>query len=252
MNSDANPNDHRPKIMISDSPPGVSDRVSRLIADALSENPSLVIGLATGGSPVGTYRRLVNLHRTQGLDFSQATTFNLDEYVGLAEDHPQSFRWYMQQNLFEHIEIDPVRTNFLDSMASDIAETASQYEQAITDAGGIDLQLLGIGSNGHIAFNEPSSPVDCRTREVRLSDQTIQSNSRFFDSIDDVPKSAITMGIGTILEARKIVLLATGENKAKAVAAAVNGTISSDCPASLLRTHGDVIFVIDRAAASLL
>lgn len=176
----------------------------------------------------------------------------MDEYIGLDSHHPQSFRYFMQRQLFDHVNISLANTHVPDGMTGDVDAHAIAYEQQIASAGGIDLQLLGIGTNGHIAFNEPGAAADSRTRKVRLTDETIQANSRFFDSTNEVPTAAISMGIGTILEAKRIVLIATGEGKADAVLAAVRGPVTTVCPASFLRTHPDVTIVIDEAAASKL
>ncbi|NND99314.1 MAG: glucosamine-6-phosphate deaminase [Pirellulaceae bacterium] len=244
------PRHWKPTITVCSDADQASLHTARLFAEAIGKNPKLVLGLATGGTPVATYRELVRMHRDDNLDFAQTTTFNLDEYVGLAPDHPQSYRMFMQQQLFDHINIDPSRTNVPDGLAVDVDRHAGDYEQRVANAGGVDLQLLGIGHNGHIAFNEPGSPRDSRTRQVDLTERTVQSNARFFDSIDDVPRTAITMGIGTILEAKRIVLLAIGESKAAAVRLAVEGKIDADHPASFLQTHPDVTYVLDAAAAS--
>lgn len=226
-----------------------SREVARRIAGAVNRRPDGVLGLATGGTPVTAYQALIGMYRDGKVDFSNIRTFNLDEYIGLPPDHPQSFRHFMDQQLFQSINVDPERTFVPDGLASDVAQACSQYEAMIRDAGGIDLQLLGIGHNGHIAFNEPGSAADSRTRQVALTDETIENNARFFESIDQVPRHAITMGIGTILEAREIVLLALGEGKAEAVAKMVHGPITEQHPASLLRRHRNVTAVLDAAAA---
>lgn len=241
-----------PHVVVCSNAVEASLATAKLIAEAVAAKPKIVLGLATGGTPVGAYRELVRLHKEQGLDFSAACSFNLDEYIGLASDHPQSFRYFMQTHLFDQINIDPQATHVPDGLAEDIAIHARDYEQRIRDSGGIDLQLLGIGNNGHIAFNEPGSAVDSRTREVDLTVNTIDANARFFESIDDVPKSAITMGIGTIREASRIVLMATGEAKSNAIQAAIEGPCDPANPASLLQGHTDLTFVLDEAAASKL
>jgi glucosamine-6-phosphate deaminase len=232
------------KVVVEPSHHLASLRVANEIASLVRAKPSCVLGLATGGTPVECYRELVRMHREEGLDFSRVTTFNLDEYVTLDGSHPQSFRYFMQQHLFEHINIAPQATHVPNGIADDMALETIRYEQLIAKFGGIDLQLLGIGGNGHIAFNEPGTPRDSRTRTVSLTSATIKANSRFFDSERDVPRTAITMGIGTILEAKKIVLLATGEGKREAVVRAVKGPVSDDCPASFLQEHTDVTFVV--------
>lgn len=239
-----------PKVVTLQSPDDVADHVAELFAAAIVQQPEIVLGLATGGSPVATYRRLVDQHRTRRIDFARVVTFNLDEYIGLGSHHVQSFRYFMQRQLFDHVNISLANTYLPNGLAKDPTADAADYERQIQSAGGIDLQLLGIGTNGHIGFNEPGASVDTRTRSVTLTNETIQANARFFDSIDEVPTAAITMGIGTILDAKRIVLIATGEAKADALVAAVRGPVTSVCPASYLRTHPDVTFVIDEAAAS--
>lgn len=236
-------------VIVEPTPLEAGVRVASEIAALVRAKPTCVLGLATGGTPVECYRELVRLHREEGLDFSQVTTFNLDEYVRLAGSHPQSFRYFMQQHLFDHINIPSDATHVPSGIAEDMSLEAIRYEQDITRHGGIDLQLLGIGHNGHIAFNEPGTPRDSRTRIVSLTDATVKANSRFFESESEVPRTAISMGIGTILEAKRILMLATGEGKRDAVKCAVEGEISETCPASFLQEHHDVTFVIDAAAA---
>ncbi len=236
-------------VIVEPTPLEAGVLVAREIAALVRAKPTCVLGLATGGTPVECYRELVRLHREEGLDFSQVTTFNLDEYVRLAGSHPQSFRYFMQQHLFDHINIPSDATHVPSGIAEDMSLEAIRYEQDITRHGGIDLQLLGIGHNGHIAFNEPGTPRDSRTRIVSLTDATVKANSRFFDSESEVPRTAISMGIGTILEAKRILMLATGEGKRDAVKCAVEGEINETCPASFLQEHNEVTFVIDAAAA---
>ena len=239
-----------PRILLQPDADAAARQVAQLFAGAICQNPRIVLGLATGGTPIKTYAELVRMHAAGETDFSQVTTFNLDEYVGLSGDHPQSFRFFMQDQLFDRINVDPQQTHVPSGMADDLMGQAQEYEEKIRAAGGIELQLLGIGSNGHIAFNEPGAARDSRTRVVELTEETIQSNARFFDSVDEVPRRAITMGIGTILEARRIVLLATGKGKAAAVRQAIEEPVAASCPASWLQTHPDVTYVLDRAAAS--
>lgn len=238
-----------PDVVICNDPSAAALRVAAIIADAIRAKPGIVLGLATGGTPIGVYRELVRLHREAGLDFSSVTTFNLDEYVGLGPEHSQSYRQFMRDQLFDHVNVDMANTHVPNGLAADIATHAVEYESMISDAGGIDLQLLGIGRNGHIAFNEPGSAPDSRTRQVDLTDQTIQANSRFFDSIDQVPRHAITMGVGTILEAKRIVLMATGDGKASAIEQAIEGPLDPMNPASQLQRNSGVTFVLDNAAA---
>lgn len=227
--------------------------VASVIAGLVRNRNRANLGLATGGTPVGTYQELIHIHQTEGLDFSNITTFNLDEYIGLAGDHPQSFRYFMQENLFAHVNIPAKNTHIPDGTSADPEAAADDYEAAIRAAGKIDLQLLGIGHNGHIGFNEPGSDDQSRTRVVDLTPQTIHSNARFFgDSVRDVPKTAITMGIGTIKQAKEIILLATGKDKAETIRKAVQGPYTEDHPASLLQDHKNVTFVLDAPAASKL
>ncbi len=206
-----------PTVLICDDEQTAAMKAAELFADAIRSRPQIVLGLATGGTPVPMYKQLIRLHREDGLDFSQVRSFNLDEYIGLPPDHPQNFRVFMQDHLFDHINIAPSNTFVPNGRANDIAAQLVDYEAAIKAAGGIDLQLLGLGHNGHIAFNEPGSAADSRTRVVDLTAETIENNARFFASMDDVPRTAITMGIGTILESKQIVMLAFGQQKAAAV-----------------------------------
>ena len=223
--------------------------VAQRFAQLIQEKPHCVLGLATGGTPVETYQRLIKMNGDGEIDFAKVTTFNLDEYVGLAGNHPQSYRTFMNEQLFDHLNIRKDKTFVPDGLANDINAYCQQYEAMIGDAGGIDLQLLGIGYNGHIAFNEPGSPLESRTRQVDLTADTIEKNSRFFHSINEVPRHAITMGIATILDADRIILLATGKGKAKAIEQMLLGPISSSHPASLLRHHDGVTVVVDSDAA---
>ena len=239
-----------PSIVVCHDADEVADYASQQFFSLISENAESVLGLATGGTPVRTYQRLISCFQNGSLSFSQATSFNLDEYIGLSAEHSESFRFFMQQHLFDHVDFAEHSTFVPDGMAADPEKYAQEYESKIRSSGGIDLQLLGIGHNGHIAFNEPGSTPDSRTRVVDLTDSTIEKNSRFFDSIDDVPHKAITMGIGTIIEAKRIMLLATGKGKADAVCRAIHSPPSKDVPASWLQTHRDVVFVLDRDAAS--
>ncbi len=240
----------KPTIVIRPDALAASTSAAQIIAETIQASAHPVLGLATGGTPIDTYRELVRMHQQDGLEFSHVTTFNLDEYIGLAPDHPQSYRHFMQQQLLDHVNVDRANTHVPDGLAADPQAHAAEYEGRIAAAGGIDLQMLGIGHNGHIAFNEPGAAIDCRTRVVELTEQTIEKNSRFFESIDDVPRTALTMGIGTILEAKQILMLATGRDKAKAVQQAIEGEPESGNPASFLQLHGNVTFVLDQQAAS--
>lgn len=241
-----------PNIVVCDSGTDAARYVADLLALAIRSQPEMILGLATGGTPIDVYRELIRQHREADLDCSRVTSFNLDEYVGLPSDHPQSYRYFMQHHLFNDAGFSSANTHVPDGMAADLDQYAKQYEQWISQSGGIDLQLLGIGQNGHIAFNEPGSSIESRTRVVELAEETINANSRFFESTDEVPRRAITMGIGTILEARRIVLMATGESKAAAIADALVGVCDPSNPASALQRHANVIVVLDPPAASRL
>ena len=223
-----------------------------LIASGIQRKPTLVLGLATGGTPRLLYDELIRMHRTEGLDLSHIQTFNLDEYLGLPPNHPASYRRFMQENFFDQTNIAPHRTFVPDGMTKDIPRHCRAYEEHIKAVGGIDIQVLGIGSNGHIGFNEPTSSLSSRTRDKVLTEQTRRDNARFFPSPDDVPHGCLTMGIGTILDSRQCLLLAFGAHKADAVAAAVEGPVTSMVPASALQLHADAkVFVDEQAAAKL-
>lgn len=231
----------------------ISRQAAQLIASAVRRKPDLTLGLATGSTMVGVYKHLVALHKQGSLDFSRVVTFNLDEYLGLSPAHLQSFHHFMRENLFGHINLDPRHVHIPDgTIRGNYDEYCAAYEATIRKAGGIDLQLLGIGRNGHIGFNEPTSSIGSRTRLKVLSQETMDDNSKFFAPGEESPRCAITMGIGTILEARKILLLATGESKAAPVAKSIEGPITSAVSASALQLHPDVTFLIDDAAASQL
>jgi glucosamine-6-phosphate deaminase len=240
------------RIIIEPDAEAASRRAARFVADQVRRKPNCVLGLATGSTPLAMYRELIRLHKTDGLSFAQVTTFNLDEYVGLGPAHPQSYRFFMQQHLFDAIDIDPNRTNVPDGRALDFEAHARAYEQKIKDAGGIDLQILGIGSDGHIAFNEPGSSLGSRTRLKTLASETIRDNARFFGGEDKVPRLAVTMGVGTILESRRCLLMAFGTHKAAAVRDTVEGPITAQVTASALQLHREVVGIFDEPAAGLL
>ena len=238
------------EILVQDNAEQMSQVAARLVARTLNAKPNAILGLATGSTPLGLYKELVRMHRDEGLDFSQVTTFNLDEYVGLMRDHEQSYHYFMHENLFKHINIPNQNIHIPSGTTENYEAFCSWYENRIVECGGIDLQILGIGSDGHIAFNEPSSSLGSRTRIKTLAKQTIDDNARFFDSAEDVPIYAITMGVGTIMEAHKLLLLANGQSKAEAVAAAVEGPVTSMITASALQMHPHAICVLDKEAAS--
>ncbi|ADB17428.1 glucosamine-6-phosphate isomerase [Pirellula staleyi DSM 6068] len=240
------------RVIIESDALAASRRAARFIADQIRRKPDTVLGLATGSSPLETYRELIRLHQTEGLDFAQVTTFNLDEYVGLGPSHPQSYRHFMQQHLFDHVNLAPSKTHVPDGRALDFEVHCRVYEQQIRDAGGIDLQLLGIGTDGHIAFNEPGSSLGSRTRLKTLASETIRDNARFFGGEEKVPRLAVTMGVGTILESRRCLLLAFGPKKAEAVRNTVEGPITAQVTATALQLHREVVGIFDEAAARLL
>ena len=230
----------------------VDQRAADIICDAVNSHPEIVLGLATGGTPLGTYGELVRRCTARQVSFRACTTFNLDEYIGLPASHPESYYSFMHRELFSQADFDTARCHLPDGQSNDLDRACADYEQLIRGAGGIDLQLLGIGSDGHIAFNEPGSSLASRTRIKALTQQTREDNTRFFSSIDEVPQVAITMGIGTILEARRILLLATGKGKASAVRSFIEGPVTSQVPASALQLHPQVTVLLDEEAASWL
>jgi glucosamine-6-phosphate deaminase len=240
------------KVVILENEKQVASYGADIIKQQLVDKPQSVLGLATGSTPLMLYQLLIEQCTRGELSFRGVTTFNLDEYLGLSGDHPQSYRFFMNQNLFDHIDIDPANTFVPDGAAADPRATARDYESKITAAGGIDMQLLGIGYNGHIGFNEPSSSLGSRTRVKTLTARTIADNARFFQGGEYQPHLSITMGIGTILDARNIALLATGQSKAIAVKNTVEGPVSASCPASALQLHQTTTLIVDEAAASAL
>lgn len=226
---------------------------AEIIRDALLKKPNLVLGLATGSTPIGLYEVLSRMHKTDGLDFSEVTTFNLDEYVGISPDHPYSYHTFMETHFFNTVNIRSENCHIPQSTAVSHEEFCERYEAAIVQAGGIDIQVLGIGKDGHIGFNEPSSSLGSRTRIKTLTQSTLEANAPHFGgTIDAVPKMAITMGVGTIMEAKQCLLLASGESKAEAIAQSVEGPITAEVPASVLQMHPRTILVIDEAASSRL
>lgn len=240
------------EIIIQPDQAAASVVAARIVARLLREKPDAVLGLATGSTPLSLYRELVRMHREEGLDFSRVTTFNLDEYAGLPAGHAASYHAYMWENLFSEINIPAANIHIPDGMAADIPAFCGDYEKAIRAAGGIDLQVLGIGSDGHIGFNEPSSSLASRTRIKTLTLRTRRDNAPFFGSEEAVPHHVITMGVGTIMETRRVLLLAFGEKKARAVADAVEGPITAMVPASILQLHPVAKVLLDEPAAGLL
>jgi glucosamine-6-phosphate deaminase len=228
----------------------MSTTCARMIAAEIKRKYDLVLGLATGGTPVGTYKELIRMHKEEGLDFSKVTTFNLDEYLGLTPLHRDSYNFFMWDNLFNHVNINPAKVHVPQGNTDDPERFCEWYEEQIKSAGGIDLQLLGIGGDGHIAFNEPGSSLASMTRVKSLDEQTIKDNARFFEKKEDVPRFAITMGVGTILDARKIILIANGEKKAEVCAQFIEGPVTSQTTASALQLHPHATVILDKPAAS--
>jgi glucosamine-6-phosphate deaminase len=220
-----------------------------IFADAVRSGAT-TLGLATGSSPLSVYRELIRRHRREGLTFAAVQAFLLDEYVGLPPSHPQSYAHVIRTVLTDHIDIDPQRVHGPNGVAADIFAAAKEYDALIADSGPVDVQLLGIGGNGHIGFNEPGSSLGSRTRVKTLTEQTRRDNARFFSGIDEVPRHVITQGLGTIGAARHVVLIATGSHKSEAIAAAVEGPLTASCPASVLQLHPHVTVVVDEAAAA--
>lgn len=236
------------EIIIQENSQDAANIAASIIAKLLNKKPNAVLGLATGSTPLPLYKRLIELN----LDWSQVVTFNLDEYIGLPRDHSQTYHTFMWENLFKHININPANVYIPDGNAADIPKFCAEYEALIVEKGGIDIQVLGIGTDGHIGFNEPTSSLASRTRIKTLTEQTRKDNARFFNNLDEVPIHCITMGIGTIMDARQNILLAFGENKAQAIADAVEGPIQATHPASILQMHPIATFCIDSKAAALL
>lgn len=240
------------RVIVENDRPSVARRAAEMVAELVRRRPTCVLGLATGGTVLEMYGELIRMHREEGLDFSRVVSFNLDEYVGLGPTHPQSYRHFMQHNFFDHINIDVRNTHVPDGRALDFEAHCEQYEKMIKDEGGIDLQVLGIGSDGHIAFNEPGSSLGSRTRLKTLTEETIRDNARFFENAGEVPHLAVTMGVGTILESRRCLLLACGDSKAKAIRDAIEGPVTAQVTASALQLHRDVVAIVDPEAARLL
>ena len=240
------------KIYVAENYEAMSRKAASIIASHVTLKPDCVLGLATGSTPIGMYKELVKSCQNGELDFSQVKSVNLDEYVGLEPTHDQSYRYFMQDNLFNHVNIDPANTNVPNGMAKDIAAECARYDQVMQDMGGIDIQVLGMGHNGHIGFNEPADHFPLDTHIVDLQESTIQANARFFASADEVPKQALTMGIGSIMRARQILVVVNGEGKADIVKAAFTGPVTPMVPASILQLHPNVVLVGDKAALSKL
>ena len=231
---------------------GMSRRAANLISAEVIRRPDCVLGLATGSTPVGTYQQLAVWNQRGDFSFKEVRTVNLDEYKGLAPTHDQSYRYFMQTNLFDHVNIEPANTNVPNGLAEDPEAECRRYNQVIRDLGGIDVQVLGMGHNGHIGFNEPEEAFELETHVVNLTESTIKANARFFASEDEVPKKAMTMGIKSIMQARQILVVVSGEDKADIVKRAFTGPVTPNVPASVLQMHPNVVLVGDKAALSKL
>ena len=240
------------KLIVVNNYEELSKVAAKEFSKIIKEKENAVLGLATGGSPVGMYKELIRMYEQKELNFSKTTTVNLDEYIGLNPEHNQSYRYFMNNNLFNHINIDKSNTFVPNGLAEDLEAQCKEYDQKIAELGGIDMQLLGVGNNGHIAFNEPNNELSSGTHIISLTDNTIEANARFFDNIDDVPRKAITMGVGGIMKAKKIILIASGESKAEAIKGIFSGKITTANPATMLQMHRDVTVIVDEAAAKLI
>ena len=238
------------KIIV-DTPENIAKMAAERYVTLLNKKPDAVLGLATGSTPLGLYAEIVKLYNEGKISFAKAKSFNLDEYVGLDGTHDQSYRYFMDKNLFEKIDLDPARVH-IPSGITVSEDDSAKYEDAIRAAGGIDMQLLGIGHNGHIGFNEPNTPFGSLTHKVTLTDSTIDANARFFASRDEVPKEAVTMGIRTVMNARKLILIALGEGKAEIIRKTVCGPVTEEVPASVLQLHPDAYIFADHEAAKYL
>ena len=236
------------KLIICKNYDEVSAAAAEIVADVMKANPACVLGLATGSTPVGMYKKLIEKNAAGEIDFSAVTTVNLDEYYPISPENDQSYRYFMNENLFNHVNIDKARTFVPDGQASDPVAACEAYEEIVASVGAADIQVLGIGQNGHIGFNEPDAALEVKTHVTGLTESTIKANARFFASEADVPTKALTMGIGTILGAKKIIILANGAAKHEAVSKMLAGKLDTSCPASMLNLHNDVVVVCDEMA----
>ena len=236
------------KFIVCESYEEMSRRGAEIIADVMKAKPACLLGLATGSTPVGMYRELIGMCKRGEIDFSAVTTYNLDEYYPITPDNDQSYRYFMNKNLFDEVNIDKANTHVPDGAAADAEAACRAYDEAYAKTGGADIQVLGIGQNGHIAFNEPEEALTVGTHVTGLTEDTIKANSRFFASIEDVPTRALTMGMGSIMMAKKIILLANGKNKHAAIAAMLDDKVTTAIPATLLKLHPDVVVICDKEA----
>ncbi len=238
------------KIYVMEDYQKLSAKAAQIVSSQVTLKNNTVLGLATGSTPEGMYQKLIEMYDAGSIDFSEVTTFNLDEYLGLDPDHPQSYHYYMHHKFFNYVNIPSQNIHIPPGQENNTAETCRNYEQKIFNAGGIDLQILGIGVNGHIGFNEPAKYLNTQTHVVNLSAETISANSRFFSKGSEVPRQAITMGMGSIMLAQKVILLASGKSKAEAIKETVNGKITTEVPASFLQLHHEFILIADKEAAA--
>ncbi|RWZ60620.1 glucosamine-6-phosphate deaminase [Halobacillus fulvus] len=236
------------KIIVTKDYESLSLRACQLIEEEVERRPDAVLGLATGSTPLGTYKQMIRSYKHGRTDYQHVTTFNLDEYVGLTGDHPQSYRFFMEEQLFKYLNVPSNHTYIPNGTADDMEEECERYERLIDEIGPPDLQLLGIGQNGHIGFNEPGTPFDSETHLIKLAESTRKANARFFDTLEDVPTRAITMGIRSILKSKRILLLASGERKAEAIYRLLNEVVDEKFPASSLNRHADVTLIVDEKA----
>lgn len=228
----------------------MSEKAAEYIIDRVTKVPSIKLGLATGGTPIGTYKHLIEDYQKNGTSYRNVTTFNLDEYIGLSGENKNSYRYYMNDLFFNHIDINKEKTHIPQGDVSDIQKECLRYEELITENGGIDLQILGIGGNGHIGFNEPGTSFHSKTHIVDLAPSTIEANARFFNQLEEVPTKAITMGISTIMKSKEILLLVSGESKKEALDKLINGPVDESFPASILKNHPRVTIIADKAAVA--
>jgi glucosamine-6-phosphate deaminase len=240
------------RIIVTESYEEMSTAAARIVAGQLYLKPNSVLGLATGSTPLLMYQKLVQVHEQIGLDFSEAISFNLDEYLGLEPENPQSYHYFMHENFFDKINIKPENIFIPNGKPDNLDEECKHYDKLIESKGGIDLQILGVGQNAHIGFNEPDIKFEATTHKVKLDEETIEANARFFSDRKDVPRYAISMGIKTIMLAKKVILLANGKNKAEAIYKTIYGGVRPDAPASILQLHQDVLIIVDKEAAALL
>lgn len=240
------------KIIIAKNYNEMSELAAFEVAKSIKENPEIVLGLATGGTPMGMYKELIKKYEDGEIDFSKVKSINLDEYVGLSGENKESYRYFMNSHLFNSVNIDINNTFVPNGLANDICSECKEYDNKIEELNGIDLQILGIGGNGHIGFNEPNDFLEVETHVTNLKKETVEANARFFNSIDEVPKQAITMGLGGIMKAKKILLIASGEEKAEAIKSLLSGKITTKIPVTMLQAHGDVTVIVDEAAGRLI